>query len=148
MTIGDVEQELAEARLDTDAPISFVRTPDLNTRSISVVRYDLALREPDEVVDEGICAIRRNIEAILRYSLQRRIARLGRMPIELHVHATCPLDHGVAANRIGEWSHQHVCAVRLGRFDCGVHIGHQVARALGPKGIRNRGLEAEYRQGP
>ena len=67
------------------------------------------------------------------------------MPIELHIHAAGPLNHGVLADGIIEWRHEDIGAVGLSCMDGGVEVGDQIARALGSERVRNRRLESENR---
>jgi hypothetical protein len=108
-----------------------------------IVGDDLPMRKAEKAVGKGVRPLGRDVNAVLGDGLERRIGRLRRLPVELHVDAARPLDHGVASNGIGKGVHQDVGAGILGELDGFVDIGDEVARPLRTKGIRNWRLESE-----
>ncbi len=78
----------------------------------------------------------RDVDTVLGNGRERGVGRLRRVPIQLHVDAARPLDHRIPPDRIGKRRDQNVRAGRLGQLDRGVHVGHEIAGALGAEGIR------------
>jgi hypothetical protein len=62
------------------------------------------------------------------------------------VHSARPRKNRVTADRIVERRNDNVRAMRGGRADGTIEIGHQRAGPLGAEGIWDRGLEAENRE--
>jgi len=69
------------------------------------------------------------------------------VPVDLHVHAARPLDDGVPADRVWEGGDQHIRAAALRGGDGDIHIGDEIAVALGAERIGDWGEEAEKRDG-
>src|SRR5262249_51542626 len=118
------------------------------TWRVAVVRDDLAVRESDEIADESIGRIRRDVDPVLGHGLQRRIIRRRRVPIELHVDAAGPLNDDVAADRVGKCRDRHSSTMSACRANGRVYVGYQIAGPFRTKGIRDRGLETKDRQRP
>src|SRR5882757_9483657 len=145
MAIRYENGQLAEVGLDTDSPISVTWPSDLNTGSVRIVSDDIPMTKGNKAVYEGSHAIGGYIDTVFRNGLQGLIGRRGRVPIELRVHATRPLDNGISSDWVIEWSHKNVGACRTSGLDRRIEIGHEVTRSLCAKGIRNRRLEPENR---
>ena len=143
MAIGHQTGHAAEGRFDADASVGIGRSADFNARLVPVVRNDLALRESNEIADEVIGRIRREVDPGLGHGLQRRRIRRRRVPVELHVDAAGPLNDDVAADRVGKCRDRHGGAIGACGPNGRVYVGYEIAGPFRAKGIRNRGLEAE-----
>src|ERR1700688_2973425 len=73
MTVGHEGRQLAEGGLDADAPVSVASPADLDARRFEVIGDDLAVREPKKTPYKGGASQRRDIDAVFRDSLKRRI---------------------------------------------------------------------------
>ena len=145
MAVRDIHRNLAERGFQTDAAKRVGWPPDLDAGRLGLVRDDLAMGELHEALDESLCAIGGHIDAVFGHGLKRGIGWFGRVPVQLHVNAARPLDHRVAADRIGEGRDDDVGPGRARRADRDVQIGNEVAGPLGPEWIGNGRLEAEQR---
>ncbi|MEJ0045641.1 MAG: hypothetical protein WDN04_05525 [Rhodospirillales bacterium] len=67
------------------------------------------------------------------------------MPVQLHVDTAGPLNHRIAADRIGKRRNHHAGAGGLRRADRGVHVGDQIAVALRAERIGHGRRETEQR---
>lgn len=65
---------------------------------------------------------------------------------QLRFHPAGPFDDCITANRILERIDQHICAARACSKDGRIHIGHEIAGALGAKRIGNRRFVTEDRE--
>ncbi len=143
--VGHADRHLAERGFDADAAIAGIRLADLAARGADLIRHHLAMGEAREAAHECLGPVGRHIDAVLRHGLIGGIRRLGGVPVELHVDAAGPLDHGVAADRIGKCADDDIGARRARGLQRHVEIGDQITGALGAERIRDRCLEAEQR---
>src|SRR5690242_15901301 len=126
MPIGHEHGHFAEFRFDPDLPISIARPSDLNAGRLCIVRYDFSMSEPDKAVDERPLGIWRYVHAVFRDDMQGGIRWCGRMPVELHVDATRPLDDRVSSDWIVEWTDENIRASCPSSTDRGIHVGHKI----------------------
>src|SRR5258708_5382674 len=110
VTICDRHGHLAENGFDANSTIGILRPADLNSGCLGIVGYNLPVREAQETAREGIDALRRDVDPVLWDRFEGRIGRLRRMPIELHVDATRPLNHRIEADRIVKDPHETTSA--------------------------------------
>ena len=52
------------------------------------------------------------------------------MPIKLHIDTPCPTDDRISADRIWKRCYYNIGVIGLGKVDCRVKVGHQVASSL------------------
>src|SRR4030088_1445784 len=102
MAVHHMDGELPELRVNSDSPIGVPRPTDLDTWGMSIVGHDLPVREVQKATNELGLPVRRHIDPVFWNSLERRVGRGGRVPIELRIDAAWPLYDGVASDRIGE----------------------------------------------
>src|SRR6266478_109487 len=146
VTVGNHRGQLAELRFDPHSPIGFCGSSDFDTGCARFIRDDTPVRKRDKAGHKCIRSVLRDIDPVLRNSLERGIRWRGGVPVQLCVHATRPLNDCVSANRIVESSNEHVCASRFGGTDRFIHVSDQIACALQPEWIWHRRLEPENRQ--
>ena len=103
------------------------------------------MRKREKALNECRRPFRRNVDAILRNGLQRRVRWRRRVPIQLHVYAAGPLHHGILADRVIERRDQNIGAVDLRRADSILQIGHEIARTFHSERIRYGRFESEDR---
>src|SRR5208282_4458220 len=130
MTIRDEHGHLSKFRLHADSAISISRTPDFDARRMCIIRYDFSVRERHKASNESFHRIRGHINTGFWDSLESRIGRRDRVPVELCVHPTRPLDHGISPDRIVEWTDEDIRARRVGSADGRIHVGHKITRPL------------------
>src|SRR3984957_557284 len=147
VTVGDEHGQLSELRFDPYSPIGFREPTEFDARCARFIRDEIPAGKREKAGDKCIRSVLRDIDSILWNSLERGIRWRGGVPVQLHVHATRPLNDCVSANRIVEGSDEDIRARGLGSTDRLVHISDQIACALQPKWIRNRRLESEYGYG-
>ena len=66
--------------------------------------------EADKASNEIRRSLGRDIDPVLRDGLQRRVGRRLGVPVELHIDAARPLDHGIAADGVGKRRHKNGAA--------------------------------------
>src|SRR5437868_14726026 len=100
MPIRDEHRYFSKFRLQFDAPISIRRAPDFYSRRLRIIRYEFSVRETQKAAQESLHRISGNVNTIFRDHLKARIRRCGRMPVELCVNATRPLDDRMSSDWI------------------------------------------------
>src|ERR1700678_1227577 len=114
MSIRHENGELAETGVDANLAIGVAGSTDFDARGSPVVGQYFSLGEAQKTLDEFIRSAGGEIDAVFRDGLKRRVGGWRRVPVQLHVDATGPLDHGVAADRIREGSDNHIGTSGLG----------------------------------
>ncbi len=102
MAVRHQHLQIAESGDDADTAVGLVKATDFAGVGVLLVRDDTSSGKGDETVHKGVGAIGRDIDAILRNSVERRIGGRFEVPVELHLHAARPLDDGIYANGIFE----------------------------------------------
>src|SRR5215472_1837029 len=143
MPVGDEHGELSKLRFNPYPAIRVSRSPDFRARSMPIVRGYSAVRERKKVANEFVCFVSRDIDAIFRYRLERRVGWRGGVPVELRIDAAGPLDDGVPPNRVIEGSHEDIRTRRTNCTDSRIQVGDQIASALETKRIGNGRLETK-----
>src|SRR5712692_6481479 len=130
MAVRNEHGQFSKFRLHADAAISIRRTPDFNASRVCIIRYDFSVRELKKAGSESFYRICRYVNTVFRDHLETRIRRRDRMPVELCVHPTRPLDDSISPDRIAEWTDENIRARRASGADSRVQIGHEVTRPL------------------
>src|ERR1700730_4110183 len=102
MAVRNEHGQFPKFRLHADAAISIRRTPDFNASSVCIIRYDFSLRELKKAGSESFHRICGHVNTVFRDHLESRIGRRDRVPVELRVHPTRPLDGHTWSRRLGE----------------------------------------------
>jgi hypothetical protein len=139
LAIGCHELHLAELRFEANAPISLARLADFRGVRVPVIGNHPAAGKVYERMRKIIDAVRRHIDAILRYESERFVRRGHEVPVELHFYAAGPLYDRIHSDRVLEWFDQDAgarCARGRHRL---IHVRDQVAGTLQTERIRYRG---------
>src|SRR5580700_8880853 len=143
MPVGYDHYRRAKVRRNPDPAIGIGRAADLNARRVSIIGYNLALRESEKALNERCHTFWGNIDAVLRNPLQRGVRRRRGVPIELHIHPAGPLDHGVFTDRIVERSDEKIRTVGLRRPNRRIQVGHEITGPFGSEWVRYGRFESE-----
>src|SRR5580704_6024679 len=108
MPVGYDHYRRAKDRRNPDPAIGIGHAADLNARRVSIIGNNFAVRESEKALNERCHTFWRDINAVLRNRLQRRVRRRRGVPIELHIHPARPLDDDVPPDWIIEWTDQHI----------------------------------------
>src|SRR5277367_6423487 len=103
MAVRHQYQDVSKRRGYAYAAVSLSGASDFARVGVVFIGDNFAVGEAEEVVDERISSIARQIDAVVRNCFQRRVGWRHEVPIELHLHAARPLDDRIYANGVFEW---------------------------------------------
>src|ERR1700726_1876866 len=130
MAVCHEHGHLAKLRLDPNSAISIRRTPDFDAGRMCIIRYAFSVRELKKAGSESFYRICRYVNSVFRDHLETRIGRRDRVPVELRVPPTRPLDDRISPDRIVERTDEDIRARRTGSADSRVQVGHEVTCPL------------------
>src|ERR1700730_6600236 len=130
MAISDERSHLSKFRLHADSAISISRTPDFDAGRMCTIRYDFSVRERQKAGNESVHRIYGHVNTVFGDGQETWIGRRDRMPVELCIHPTRPLDDRIQPDRISERTHEDIRARRPSSADGRVQVGNKITRPL------------------
>ncbi|MGC2660982.1 MAG: hypothetical protein WA324_23760 [Bryobacteraceae bacterium] len=145
MTVRDKHSEQAEGGCHANAAVRLRGSTNFHAWRLRIVGDDFAMRESEKALDKGVDPAGRDIHAIIRNCLKLWKGRRSFVPIQLHVHATGPLDDGIATYGIVERVDEYVGAGDARSLRRCIQIGDKVTGTLAAERIGDWRFEAEHR---
>src|SRR5580658_9377663 len=146
MSVRHHDLHVAEQRRYADTAESLSCASDFACVSTLVIRDHFALGEAYEVVDEVIGLIARHVNSVVWNRFGWPVIGWCEVPIQLHLHATGPLDDRIHADRVLEWFDDDLSSGRTSGLDRLVHVRYQIPSTFLSKRERDRRFERKHRQ--